>query len=266
MTETKYILKETDEETLSSAEIISSLKKHAKTIILFSVIIGILSGAFTFFQKDYYTSNAVGTSELFQDSEIRPVMDIISSIIHNRSAKSISQILDISEETSQAIKDMSVSDLQSGENQQYIFDIKITTTDSSKIDEIFERILYGIESNSYLANKFTEKVNDIDTLILKTEQQISDLNKLKTQTLKLSSEQNNGVVIFPTNIYSEIVELEERLLKLKNQANDISIVEYIQRPPKPEKAAGPNRMMTTLLAFFSSIAIGIFIVIARLVF
>jgi len=53
---------------------------------------------------------------------------------------------------------------------------------------------------------------------------------------------------------------------LKNQANDISIVEYIQRPPKPEKAAGPNRMMTTLLAFFSSIAIGIFIVIARLVF
>ena len=193
-------------------------------------------------------------------------MDIISSIIHNRSAKSISQILDISEETSQAIKDMSVSDLQSGENQQYIFDLKITTTDSSKIDEIFESILNAIESNNYLSNKFNQKVNDLDTLIKKTEQQISDLNKLKAQTLKLSGEQNEGVVIFPTNIYTEIVTLEERLLNLQNQRKDISLVEYIQRPPKPEKAAGPNRIMTTMLAFICSIAIGMFIVIARLIF
>jgi uncharacterized protein involved in exopolysaccharide biosynthesis len=266
MTETKYILKETEEEALSSAEILAALKKNAKTIILFSAIIGILSGTFTFFQKDYYTSNAVGTSELFQDSEIKPVLNIISSIVNNRSTKSISQILNLSTETSQSITGMSTEGLQSGQNLQYIFDLKITTTDSSKIDEIFESIIYAIQSNTYLANKFSEKVNDLDTLIVKTEQQLSDLNKLKAQALELSSEQNDGVVIFSTNIYTEIVTLEERLLKLKNQRNDISIVEYIQRPPKPEKAAGPNRIMAIIIAFISSIAIGMFLVIARLVF
>lgn len=266
MQEPKYILKETDEEAVSSMEIFTSLKDNAKTIILFSLIIGVLTGVFTYFQKDFYTSNAVGTSELFPDSDIRPVMNIITTVINNRSAKSISQVLNISEETSRTIKDVSLNSLQSGQNQQYIFDLKITTTDSSKIDEIFESILNAIESNNYLSNKFNQKVNDLDTLIKKTEQQISDLNKLKAQTLKLSGEQNEGVVIFPTNIYTEIVTLEERLLNLQNQRKDISLVEYIQRPPKPEKAAGPNRIMTTMLAFICSIAIGMFIVIARLIF
>lgn len=266
MQETKYILKETDEDFLSLKQIITEIKRYSRSILLFAILIALSVGTYTFFQKDYYSSSAIGTSSLFQGSEINPVIDIVSSVINTRSTQSISQMLKISEETAASIIGMKHENITFGEGQQYIFKLNITTTDSTKIDEIFESILKSVESNQYLANKFKVKSNDLDTLILKTSQQITDLNKLKAETLSLSTEKNSGVIIFPTNIYAEIVSLEERLLKLKNQAQDISIVEYIQRPPKPENPAGPKRLITVILSFIVAIALGFFAVIGRLIF
>jgi uncharacterized protein involved in exopolysaccharide biosynthesis len=260
-----FILKEVTENSVTLKDWINRLKEHSKAISIWVALVATVAGIFAYNQSDYYRAEAVATSSLFNKNEIKPVIEIASNGVNKRSTTSMARILNLDESTISSIRSINISDIQSIEGQRYIFMIEIITTDSAVLPEIFNGVNHLVTTNEYLLRKYENRITELDTMINKISKQVKDLQIMKDRSER-SFSSSQGVFVYTSNIHSEIVSMEERLLKLKEESGNLSIMEYLQRPLYPEQPSGPNRMLIVLASIFIAAAIGVTISTATLLF
>lgn len=260
-----FILKEISENSITLRDWINRLKEHAKAISIWVAIVATIAGFVSYKQSDFYRAEAVATSSLFNKNEIRPVIEIASNGVNKRSTTSMARILNLDEATISSIKSINISDIQSIEGQRYIFMIEIITTDSAVLPDVFNGVNHLVTTNEYLLRKYENRITELDTMINKISKQVKDLQLMKDRS-EQSFSSSQGVFVYTSNIHSEIVSMEERLLKLKEESKSLSIMEYLQRPLYPEQPSGPNRLLIVLASIIIAAAIGITLSTATLLF
>ena len=266
MEDVKYILKEASEDEMSWAYVLHKLQQHRRWIGLFTIISSILVSVIIFQKDDYFTSTAIISSRTFQKNELAPILDRLTKIVTEKSDANIARALTISETQASSINDFTTLSIQEVDGQDYIFEFTVTSTDSNAIPEIFAGVTRFLAANPYLSRRIDEEKLLKNALIEKLEEQIDDLKAFKKETRNLVSSSKEGVMIYPVNIHSELLSLEEQLLNTNAELHEISLIQYIQRPIIPDEASGPNRKLVILGTLIGSFFFSLFIAIGLILF
>lgn len=254
------------------------LKRNIVLIVIFTVIGVVVGFARYLFTKPYYETSLVLSSNILNVLDISTMQQTLNipniildvSKIQNQSDKIIVEIINslrtyIKEENYDLLsKELnidgwmaaSIADIEASlvkdedkkEIQNY-FKIKLKVYDNTLFDTIRNGIIYYVNNNDFIREKFEQRKKIIETIISKIDEEIIELDSL--QQSFFSPKKNNQFIILSG--YNEVVDLYEKKQNLTEQLQSLEAITIIKDFTHVSKAIRKNLPRTVIsygLIFF----------------
>ncbi|GEM_PF-792646 len=261
----KYVIREDGESIIDLKSIINTTNRYRWKILVISLSLGLLVGAFNLIQKKYYVTYSALSSTLFATNEMMPHLNTLTGMAGTRNFYDLSRELQMTNSEAESILGLDFNRATT-DGGMFTCDLVITTTDTNLVDKIQDAIIMNLQSNSYLKNRYDSKKLSLESLYEQSLKELAALDELKESTKGLDEKVQKGLVVYPLNIHSEIMSLSEKSARIKESIDRLSIASYLRRANIPKKPNGPRVLLNTLGALVTGAIFGLMFFVFRDIF
>jgi capsular polysaccharide biosynthesis protein len=262
MEEIKYIIKESDSDTVSFRSVGQLLKKRMG---MFSATVAVVVFAVFFFTiktKPFYDTKIPIGSSYFTGNSIEPMIIYLSDLRNDGNYKMLAEKLGISEEEARAIARIQVRN-KSTQNNFYTADISLRVYQPEAIPKISEGIMNFFEQNDFVKNRVEVMKKELEDFTSNGERELMRLDSVK-QALRKVLEKHGSIsnnIIFPSNIHLEAVMINEKVYQARQNLKLIKGVELLAQPAVPASPSNPSKFLLLFTGLLVGIVLGVFVVI-----
>ncbi len=226
------------------------IRKNIWLLLIFCVVGMGLAYLYNSSQKTYYGSKAVVYSSLVKDFRIEQIIEDLSSHLEKESYGTLAKMLNMPVEDAKNLRTITVKTLEVKPSiktdptlvfNDYLYnvmEVTIIVLDTSAIKPFQEGLQYYMNNNPFLSKIKKNRNDNLNNMIKKVDEQISNLEMLQKNYVENQSESKDGLTINnePNTGTKDMVYLLE--LKANYQEDLIlETIEYIKPffvPEKPE--------------------------------
>lgn len=227
-------------------KLIAFLKRFAKILITFTLI-GMIIGLILFLSAvRRYPSTLVLHSFTLTNLENIQIIGSWKELLKKREYLALSTTLNCTPDVVKNIVSLSAEEIQKLyiQNNPHGFIIKVVVKDPSILDELQKGIIYGLESNDYIKERIAIKRSNLRQLIEKVSIEITKLDSTKLAVENIINNKNvnsSSLMVDVSNINSQIIGLNEKLLSYTEElkfANAVQVLQRFNKFSKPESRKG----------------------------
>ena len=243
--EVKYILKDDRDLEISLRKVYEVLISKWKQILLIGMVAGVLAFAFNINLPPYYDSSAMLASTMFNATEIMPILNPMSEAVSNGNLQELKKSLKVSDSVLGTVKSLEFVS-QGYDEELFTCEVNLQVTDTNTIPIIEKAILQNLMSNPYFLERYSSKQEQWNSVYEKTIEEIGNLNKMKLAIDDIDAKVQAGLIVYPLNIHSELVHMEEKAANIKWRRDMLSIAYYLRKATMPSSKSGPSVLKNTL--------------------
>ena len=138
------------------------------------------------------------------------------------------------------------------------FTIEVLVTDNSILEDLQQAIVYAFDNSEYIKDRLVAKRNRLRELIDKTSIELQKLDSTKKMVENILSgkvSRSSSLIIDASNINRQWIDMNERLLLLKEELKFSNAVEVLHGFSKFKNPAGPNLYAWLFLGLISCLSI-----------
>lgn len=237
MDEVKYLLREDGERDLRPAEMFRILLRNWLLMLIGSLLLPVAAFIWLSGQPDYYELSMRYYSNIAGKEEIGPMLDFLSDLVEQDNPEAFATLTGTDATVADAVKT-----IRRGEEEQnasaYVFELIVETTDPSTAVQLQEGVKHFLSSQRYLTDKMETRSETISELLERAEAARDELQQLWADVRG-----NKGKSAYPERAYIEAVEIEERILKIKEEKTLLAAAEPYLEVVEPKHPAGPRRSL-----------------------
>ena len=225
------------------------------------LLIGLLAG-FLFYSsiaKTYESKMLVHTNLLTNQEQIQLVRGW-NQLLNRGEHETLASILNMERGELGKVKKIRAEEIQQvfTPTNPHGFNILAVVTDTAVLDELQEGILYGFENSPHVKEKLQYNRQALQNLIVKTENEIAELDSLKNSVGRIISgrgQASSSLIIDGAGISKQIIELEEKLIGLKRDLQFTNAVTLLQGFPRFSQPSDPNLLPLLVIGALLFLAI-----------
>lgn len=139
------------------------------------------------------------------------------------------------------------------------FSINVLVSDTTILDTLQRSIIYGLANGEYIKSRVEAKTRDLHILIREVQSQIAQLDSTKRFVERQFSSQGrsgSSVILNLSDMNTQAVELNEKLLKYEDDLKFISPLQVLQSFIKYKKPSEPKLAICLTIGLISGFIIG----------
>ena len=241
----KYVLKDDRDLEISLRKVYEILISKWKQIFLISTIAGVLAFAYNVYLPPYYDSSAMLASTMFDATEIMPILDPMSEAVSDDNLQELKKSLRVSNSVLETVKSLEFIS-QGYDEELFTCEVNLEVTDTNSIPILENAILNNLMLNPYFLERFRSREEQLSSVYNKTVEEIGNLNKMKLAIDDIDAKVQAGLIVYPLNIHSELVHMEEKAANIKWRRDMLSIAYYLRKATMPSSKSGPSVLKNTL--------------------
>ncbi|MBS1558140.1 MAG: hypothetical protein JST69_05375 [Bacteroidetes bacterium] len=215
-------------------------------IFLVWILIGLTLGTTVFILlPKVYESKMVITSDLLTEAYVKEMNGTLTNLINEGNIPELSSRLALKEEEAAAIKAINIKNLNTNKGEPQVkndlFSVSVHTYNKELLPKLQKGLTQYFNNNEFVKIRVRQRKEMYQQLINKIATEINSLDSLKRRLLNGSaaSSKNEMLLVDPSKIYSEIINLNKERLTYKNNlelAESVQVVEgftVYNEPVKP---------------------------------
>jgi hypothetical protein len=193
----------------------------------------------------YYTTRLLFESTVLNNVEQEELIDNWDILMTTRGGSTLlAKALNCSPETAGSIKGLSAEALPSLLDGTYVFTLEVKVSDTSKLMEIQDALLYGFRSNDFVREKVALRTANLRQQVGEAAGEIAKLDSTKHYIESLAPDEKKGndhLILDLSGISKDKVEIGDKLATYKEKLAFSKGVQLVQgatppRGPKPGTA------------------------------
>ncbi|MBS1491193.1 MAG: hypothetical protein JSS93_11750 [Bacteroidetes bacterium] len=221
------------------------VQNHYRLFLIW-ILIGLTLGTTVFILlPKVYESKMVITSDILTKAHVKEMNETLTHLIDEGNTPELALRLALSEEEVSAIKAINIKNLNpdKGEPQakSNLFSVLVYTYNKEILPKLQKGVTQYFNNNEFVKIRVRQRKEMYQQLINKIATEINSLDSLKRRLLNGSaaSSKNEMLLVDPSKIYSEIINLHKERLTYKNNlelAESVQVVEgftVYNEPTKP---------------------------------
>jgi len=245
--------------------------KKNRYIILISVIIGLTLGIlmYTTTPKKYSATLLVQSSILANAEQIQVITNW-NDLIKKNEKDVLAQYLNSNRQLLEKLRSIEAVEILKLyiEKNPIGFTIKVLVTDTTILDTLQRAIIYGLENGEYVKARVDARKEDLNKLITKVQQEIAQLDSTKSgveRTLQSGKGTGSSIMVNLSDVNTQMITLNEKLLDYANELKFISPIKVIQSFIKYKNPVEPKLPKYMGLGLLSGFLIGYLVAFFRLI-
>ncbi|MCU0420035.1 MAG: hypothetical protein MUC38_10330 [Cyclobacteriaceae bacterium] len=215
---------------------------------------------------DIYVSKMVIQSDILTESYSDRITESIDNLIDEGNYALLSQRLGLTTDQAEKLRSIEIESIKETKEQgkeESIFIITAEALDKSIITTLQDGIISYLRNNEFVKIRVQQRIEYYEKLILSIGEEIQSLDTLKQKLLAgkpiYGKSAGDMMLIDPTNIYDQIINLKRQQLEYRNAlqlANSIQLVEgftIYEKPAEPKLSVA--MAVGFALGFFAALAV-----------
>ncbi len=213
-------------------------------ILAFFIVGSALGSAYYYSSTKVYESSMVISSEILTESYSKQLVASLNRFRREDNLHALAQQLNISDPVAKKIALITIKSPYPNENEvgkeddRKYFLVTAEVYDLDILDELQKSLINYFENNDYVKTRVAQKKSDYRQLIDRSEQEIKDLEELKTKinTGQLFQDAKGSIVFDLTQISTKILEISKQKLELQNDlelVNSVHVIDGFKRFETP---------------------------------
>lgn len=258
MTEEKNTKYATDEIDLTELvlSVLRFLNRHrASFLISIAVSIGLSVTAYLLLPK-VFESKMILQSDILTESYTERITESLDNLIREDNLKALSARLTISEAEAEKIKKIEIESVKkqgsTKDTEESIFIITCEIKDKTILPKLQEGVIAFLRNNEFVKIRVKQRETYYVSLIAKIQEEINSLDSLKKRLFEGKPVYGSAaemLLVDPTSIYSEIIDLTKEQLNYKNSLELVNSIQLVEGFTAYEKPAKPKLSILLLLGF-----------------
>ncbi len=244
-------------------KVTKSLSRYRYIILIF-VILGAGGGISAYYsQTAKFGSDMIIESSILTEAYSNTMTETLERLIAEQNITLLSEKLNITTEQADHLIDISVKSISESkiddETKNRIFKIHIETSNNEILADLQKGLISFLENNEYVKKRIDLKKGRLKKLISKVGKEIKEIDNLKAKINKnLISQQsgsNNLVIIDPTNVYENALDLYKEEIFYQESLELSSSIHLIEGFVAFKKPVSPKLLKSIVIGF----ALGLFL-------
>jgi hypothetical protein len=249
---------------------VRAIRNNFWPLLTFFVLGTALGFVYYYSSKKIYENKMIVSSKIMTESYSKKLVDNLNQYIREGNKKAIGEQLGISQQTVEALSYINIEspysnagEISKEEDRNY-FVITVGVFSQDILADLQTGLINYFENNEYVKVRVNQKREFFKTIIAKTDQEIKDLEILKTKIYSgdFFQKSNNAVMFDPTVVNTKILDLTREKIKYQNDlelVNSVQLLEGFTRFDKPVKPL-------LSLSLVAGSSVGILMVVLFLIF
>ncbi len=222
---------------------------------------------------DIYISKMVIQSDILTESYSDRITESIDNLVGEKNYSLLSQRLGLTAAQAEKLRGIEIESIKETKEQgkeESIFIVTAEVLDKSIIATLQDGIINYLRNNEFVKIRVQQRIDYYEKLIESIGEEIKSLDTLKQKLLAgkpiYSKSGGDMMLIDPTNIYNQIINLKRQQLEYRNSlqlANSIQLVEGFTIYEKP---AEPKLSIAMAAGFFIGFMGALLVVFMRWLF
>ena len=232
----------------------SFLQKFGKIIIFFSIGGLLLGIAFYLLLPKQYESKLILHSSILTNEEEIEIIKTWNDLLGKREYAFLSSAMNVSPSLLERVTKISATEIQKlySEKNPNGFIVNVIVLDTAILDDLEDGIIHGLENSYYVKERVETKKANLNDLISKVSQEITNLDSTKKTVTNIITNKNkstSSLLIDVSGINSEWIDLNEKLLDYKEELKFIGAVQVLQSFNKSNKSEDPKISKSLFFGF-----------------
>lgn len=249
-------------------KVVFIIRRNFNLIALFFVIGTLLGFSYSMIATKVYESKLIVTSDILTESYVEKIGENLFALIKDNNLPVLASKLHLTEGECKNISSIKIESAQKekpqkDEEKKWVM-ITVRISDQDVLPKLEQGLVSYLENNEYVKVRVEQKRNLNKELIKKAEEEISSLEKFKSEVYNGNFFANNkGNVMFdPTVVNVRLLELNKEKLKYQNDLEVVNSVQIVEGFTRFEKPVSPNKA----ISLTAGATLGLFFVGALLAF
>jgi hypothetical protein len=248
-----------------------SFFRRNRWIFLTGILVGLLLGFLRYLSlPTVYKSRMILGSSLLSNQNYIQIADTWNALLRSGEHETLAVLFNMPDSGFQKVKQIKAEEIQKifTQNNPNGFTIAVYVTDNSILDQLQKGIVFGFDNSDYVRDRLTEKRNKLQMLIEQTSSEINRLDSIKKAIENIimgKGTSSSSLIVDGSTISHQIIDMNERLLNVKEELKFTSAVQVLQGFRKFNHPAGPNLYKWLLLGLIAGGAVAYFVAIIRTV-
>jgi hypothetical protein len=242
--EIKYIIKESEGNTISLNAILAILKKRILVFTVVFIAVVAATGIWVLAQKPYYNAKISVGSAYFTGNAIEPMITAIAEVRRDRNYEELAALLKITQVEAESILKVEIRN-KSTVKDFYSVDIVLKVSNPQTIPAIANGFMQYFDNSPYVSNKVGIMKKELEGFTQNGETELVRLDSLKKSLSVILSDKSKTAsnIIFPSNIHLEAVNINEKVYQARQDLKLLKGVELLSKPTIPNMPANPSAAM-----------------------
>ena len=256
MEEIKYIIKESEGDTISLNTIFIILKKRILVFTIFFITVVAVTGIWALKQKPYYNAKISVGSAYFTGNAIEPMITAVAEVRRDCNYEELAKLLKITQAEAESILKVEIRN-KSTVKDFYSADIVLKVSNPKTIPAIANGFMQYFDNSPYVSNRVKVLKKELEDFTQNGEIELVRLDSLKKSLSTILSDKSKTAsnIIFPSNIHLEAVNINEKVYQARQDLKLLRGVELLSKPTIPNIPANPS----TALLIIAGIVAGFFV-------
>jgi hypothetical protein len=239
---------------------ISFIKKN-KWTFLSAILVGLLLGFWRYRSLPVvYKSRMVIHSFVLTNQNDIQIVAGWDAVLKSRDYAAVSSTFNLSENILKKVKQIKAEEIQKifTPNNPNGFTIEVLVTDNSILEQLQKGIVYAFNNSDYVKDRLIAKRNRLQELIDKTSIELKKMDSTKKIVENIISgkgSSSSSLIVDASNINRQWIEMNEKLLSLKEELKFSNAVQVLQGFSKFKSPAGPNLYVWLFSGLISCLSI-----------
>jgi hypothetical protein len=235
--------------------------KKYKWIFLAAILLGLLLGFLRYRSlPNVYKSRLILHSFILTNQNDIQIVANWNALLKSREYTDLTATFNCGNDILHKVKQIKAEEIQKvfTPTNPNGFTIEVLVTDVSILEELQKGIVYGFNNSEYVKDRLIAKRTRLRELIDKTSIELKKLDSTKKVVENIINGKGSGspsLIIDGSNFNRQWIEMNEKLLSLKEELNFSDAVQVLQSFSKFKKPAGPNLFVWLFLGLISCLSI-----------
>ncbi|HTE26595.1 Wzz/FepE/Etk N-terminal domain-containing protein [Flavitalea sp.] len=230
--------------------------------ILGGILIGLLAGILYYYiTPKKYTATMIVQSTVLTNAEQIEVLKNWNDLVKRNELEILARFLNTNTgiiSKLRLIEGIEILKLYV-ENNSIGFRINVLVSDTTILDTLQRSIIYGLENGEYIKSRVDARTQDLHKLIREVQSQIAQLDstkKLVERQFSLQGKSGSSVIVNLSDMNTQTVALNEKLLKYEEELKFISPLKVLQNFIKYKKPFEPKLVKCVVLGLVCGFIVG----------
>lgn len=235
--------------------------KKYRWILLTAIVIGLLLGFLRYRSlSPVYQSRLILQSTILSNQNAIQIVTNWNALLKNREYTELATVLNCRTDLFPKVKEIKAQEIQKifTPNNPNGFTVDARVTDISILDEVQKAIINGFSNSESVKERLAAKRNRLQALIAKTSDETERLDSAKKTITNILNGKNVGggsLVIDPSGISRQLIEMNEKHLFYQEELKFATAVQVLQSFSKFNRPVGPGLFIWLFLGLATCLSI-----------